>query len=156
MTKAFEEFLAKKAKAKVRKEKRAARARELWTKPTGSLIELKKKIVHQLGLRDKRLNGDSCRIHRKKCSGPYCGYHLVPQARGGMARLDPRGVVYACTAANRGEQMNRSLYREKHVEIFGEALILELEALTKIEDTRARPELEEMLARLVEENKSLT
>lgn len=152
MTKAFDEFLVKRAKTDERREKRKVRARELWKKPTGSLIVIKKKIVHQLGLRDRRINGADCRIHGVKCPPPYCGYHLVPQARGGMARLDPRAVVWACSRANRGEQMNRSLYREKHIAIFGEPLILELEALTKIADRRARPELEEMLEKLVAEN----
>lgn len=152
MTKAFEEYLAKRKIADEKKAKRKARAKELWTRPTGSLATLKKKIVHQLGLRDRRLNGPLCRIHRAKCEGPFVGYHLVPQARGGLARLEPRGVVWACSRANRGEQMNRSLYREKHVELFGEPLVLELEALAKVPDHRTRPELEAMLAALVAEN----
>lgn len=59
------------------------------------------------------------------------GYHIIPQQRGDAARFIPENVVWACAAANYGEVMNRSLYREKHIAIFGRDRVERIEKTAK-------------------------
>ncbi len=122
MTKAFEEFLAKRAVAAVKKAKRKAKAAILWVGELTSRTDLKKKIVRALGLLDRKLRGNSCRIHGAPCVGTLA-YHLIPQASGDAYRFIPENVVWACRRANRGEQINRAIFAEKHRVIFGDAYI---------------------------------
>lgn len=79
---------------------------------------VKKDLVTLLGLLDRKKNGPDCRIHGGHPG--QCGYHIFPQMLGDAYRFIPENVVWACFPANRGEQLNRSLYAEKHVEIFGQ------------------------------------
>ena len=122
MTKAFEKFLADRAKAKVRKEKRRAKAATLWVGEQTSRTDIKVKIVRALGLLDRKNNGNACRIHGAPCVGSVA-YHILAQMLGDAYRFIPENVVWACSRANRGEQMNRQLYAEKHRVIFGDAYI---------------------------------
>lgn len=88
--------------------------------------QLKAAIVKLLGLLDKARNGPMCRIH-----GNHPGqlaYHLIPQQRGDAARFIEENVVWACRKANFGEMMNRSLYDQKHIDLFGEARINRIKA----------------------------
>ena len=118
----LEEFLAKKAKAKERKAKRKAKAAILWVGEQTSRTDIKVKIVRALGLLDRKLHGGACRIHGAPCVGTLA-YHILPQMLGDAFRFIRLNVVWACAKANRGEQMNRSLYAEKHLAIFGAARI---------------------------------
>src|SRR3990167_3214785 len=71
-------------------------------------------------MRDKR-NSPMCRICGKK---PYkVGYHLVPKKKGDAVRWDPANLVAACTQCNYGESMNREIYRDKHIALFGDAFL---------------------------------
>ena len=111
-------FLEKKAKAKVRKDKRKAKAAVLWVGDQIGRTDLKKKIVTALGHLDRKINGNSCRIHGAPCVGSLA-YHLLPQHRGDAFRFIEKNVVWACRRANYGEVMNRSDYADKHEQIFG-------------------------------------
>ncbi len=118
--------------AKERKAKRLVKRRQMAkTKPIKSIIKrgpLIAKTVRLLGLRDRKVNGPFCRIHGEPCFGTLA-YHLVPQQRGDATRLLHENVVWACLGANWGEKTNRSLYRQKHVDIFGAELIERLEEI---------------------------
>lgn len=97
--------------------------------------ELKDSIVHMLGLIDRAINGPSCRIHTlQQGFGFHSGqvaYHLIPQQRGDAARFLEENVVWACRDANYGERMNRSLYRQKHIDLFGKERIERIESLAR-------------------------
>lgn len=121
-----EEFKALVAKAKTKKAKRKVKAKKL-----GHKIEdrgkIKTQICRLLGMIDAFMNGKECRIH-----GSHSGevaYHLCPQSRGDAARFLPENVIWACKAANYGEFRNRSLYRDKHIAIFGQERIEAIEEI---------------------------
>ena len=121
---------------------------------------LKTQICRLLGLLDKKLNGPLCRL------GQYCpafakigphngtlGYHITPAGRGDAVRLLAENVAWACRDANCGEHYHRSLYRDKHIAVFGLERIERIEAkareivkysmaelLTLREDIKARLE----------------
>ena len=109
--------------------------------PVSRLIKrgpLKKQIVRLLGLLDRKRNGPLCRLMdecpQTKNIGYHNGdtsYHLVSQGRGDAARFDPEGVIWTCGPANFGEMMNRSLYREKAITLFGRERIERLEHIAK-------------------------
>lgn len=101
---------------------------------------LKANIVRLLGLLDKKRNGSLCRICQKRMG--ILAYHLVPQQRGDAARFIEANVVWACGPCNFGEMMNRSLYREKHIIIFGKERIERLEEIAR---TMRKYELAELL-----------
>lgn len=88
---------------------------------------LAKKIVRLLGLLDRKKNGPFCRIHGSPCLGTLA-YHLIPQSRGDSTRFLPEAVIWACRGANFGEHHHRSLYRDKHIAIYGKEYIEALEA----------------------------
>ena len=67
-------------------------------------------------LRDKRKNAGRCLICRKNPI-EVC-YHLIPRGRY-ITRWDPSAAVGGCPPCNFGEKMNRLLYRQKHIDIFG-------------------------------------
>jgi len=120
--KSLAEYLAKKAKSKIKNEKRRAKAKLLWVADTASRTSVKAKIVRALGLLDRQRNGNSCRIHGAPCVGGVA-YHILPQMNGDAFRFIEENVIWACNQANRGEQMNRDLYAQKHRQIFGDAYI---------------------------------
>lgn len=122
------EFQALKRKAAERKTKRIAKAKMIgtWSPPRK---DVKDAIVTELGRRDMLINGTTCRIH-----GHHRGelaYHLTPQSRGDAARFIPENVVWACAAANDGERWHRTLYREKHIAIFGIERVERIEAISR-------------------------
>lgn len=90
---------------------------------------IKDQIVRLLGLLDMYRFGKACRIFKDRPG--EVGYHLVPQQRGDAARFLPENVVWASAAANDGERLNRSLYREKHVAIFGKNRVEAIEAVAR-------------------------
>lgn len=145
--KSFEEFLAKRAKAAERKSKRAAKRRELKVGETTKRSDLKVKIVRVLGLLDAKANGTHCRIHGAPCQGEVA-YHLIPQQRGDATRFRRDNIVWACRRANYGEFRNRSLYREKHIQIFGRARIESIEEAAKAIVQFSRADLLEMFDNL--------
>ncbi len=99
---------------------------------------IKKQIVHEYGLLDRKLHGPYCRLGvecpRYKKIGFHAGevaYHLIPQMRGDAARFVQSNIVWACSDANHGERLNRSLYDEKHIKVFGAARIAEIKEIAK-------------------------
>jgi len=132
MTKAYDDFMAKKAKAAERRKKRREKGLALGIRSSVKKGDLKAKIVRLLGLLDRKRNGNACRIHGAPCLGTLA-YHIVPQQRGDAARFIEENVVWACRRANYGEKMNRSLYRDKHIAIFGKERVERIEAIAKKE-----------------------
>lgn len=93
-------------------------------------------------LRDKKL-GDWCRICRKR---PIeCAYHLVPKQRGLSIYYNLDNLVGACAACNFGEHLNRSLYRDKHIVLFGKERIERLEAEAAVKIKLTRDQLQDMI-----------
>ncbi len=145
--------------ADARKAKRKAKARDLnKSKPVKSLIKrgpLKTAIIRLLGLLDRKKYGNECRLSWEcptKTPHPgFLAYHLVPAQRGDSTRFVPENVVWACSAANYGEVMNRSLYRQKHVDLFGKDLIEQLEAKAREIKQYKMSELLEMRVELKKE-----
>jgi len=98
---------------------------------------LKAQIVRLLGLLARKANGPLCALD-EECpdakNGAHFGtlaYHITPAGRGDSVRLCPDAVVWACRAANYGEFRHRSLYRDKHIKIFGKDRVEMLEALAR-------------------------
>lgn len=99
---------------------------------------VKKDIVRLLGLLSRAKYGPGCRYGalcpRFKKVGAHPGdtaCHVVPQMRGDAARFVPENVVWGCRDANRGEQMNRSLYRDIHIAMFGAAYVERIEVIAR-------------------------
>lgn len=116
--------------------RRPSRPKRAMGKPRAiSRGTLKAQIIRLLGLRDRLLHGPFCRIMpecpTKAAHFGTLAYHLVPAQRGDATRFVPENVVWACSAANYGEVMNRSLYREKHITIFGRERMERLEAMAR-------------------------
>lgn len=114
-----------------RKLRRQAKAAELWGHASRSRVRAALWEVFSLFVRtrDKRHFGGRCRIG-EACHGlgtVEVAYHIVPQQRGDATRYDEDNVVGACRRCNRGEQLNRSKYREVHVRVFGRELVGQLE-----------------------------
>lgn len=135
--------------AKEKKDKRTAKGIELGLrKPRpqktsriatlSSRGAIKTAIVRLLGLLDMKKNGKWCR-YESYCpafrrTGAHAGdtaTHLCPQMRGDAARFMPENVVWGCAAANYGEVMNRSLYRDIHIKLFGKDRIEAIEAVAR-------------------------
>ena len=76
-------------------------------------------------LRDIRLYNNTCVICRR--NPIFCAYHIVPKSRGDAIRWDELNIVGACAACNEGERWNRSLYRDKHIAIFGKVHVEAIE-----------------------------
>lgn len=96
-------------------------------------------------LRCKYQNGGICVICRARYA--QCAYHLVPRSRYSV-RWDISNVVPACFPCNRGEQLNRLAYREKHWVIFGGAYMSALEAKARQLAKFSVPDLEALRADL--------
>lgn len=134
----LDEFKRLKALAAGRKAKRAAKALTLWPRATPTPRRPRRVLTPRQRLRarldalwslvvrkrDARATGGLCRICGVRAI--EVGYHLVP--RGADAtRWNLENGVGACHNCNRGEQMNRLAYREKHVVLFGVAKMEYLE-----------------------------
>ena len=136
------------ARAAGRKAKRTAKGLDLGLrkprKAAKSIARLsgrksiKDAIVRLLGLLDMKRNGKWCR-YASYCPafrrlGPHAGdtaCHVVPQMRGDSSRFFPANVIWGCRAANYGEVMNRSLYRDIHVQLFGREYVERIEELAR-------------------------
>lgn len=122
-----------------KKSKRAAKALTLWPpavqngprRPRRVLTPRQRLRTRLDGLwslvvrkRDTRMTGGLCRI----CGVRQIevGYHLLPRQHD-STRWNLENGVGACCACNRGEQMNRLTYREKHIVLFGAAKMAYLE-----------------------------
>jgi 5-methylcytosine-specific restriction endonuclease McrA len=147
------------ARAGARKTQRAAKAAWLWPKraaeappaavrprrrpPTdrqrlrGRLDALWALVVKK---RDRRL-WPNCRI----CGGRpiEVAYHIVPRGDDATRWALDNGVG-ACAPCNRGEQLNRSRYRAKHVRLFGEAKMRDLEARARQTVKYSQADLQQM------------
>lgn len=137
--------LKSKIKADKREEKRAslpwgskAKKKPTTLRQVSSRGAIKVQIVHEYGLLDRKLFGPYCRLGvecpKFKRIGFHAGqvaYHLIPQMRGDAARFLQINIVWACSDANQGERLNRSLYREKHIKVFGLDRILKIEEVAR-------------------------
>lgn len=151
------EFKAIMAKADKRRQRRLGNRRFIakisGVKTIADRTDIKKQIVHELGLLDRKINGPYCRLGVACPAHVWTGhhpgevaYHIIPQMRGDAARFIPENVVWACAAANRGEQMNRSLYEDKHVTVFGRDRIERIKAIARTTADFSTAELIEKLA----------
>ena len=80
-------------------------------------------------------------IYRDRHLGPMCricgnrpwvvAYHIVPKQRGNAVRWVLSNIVLACTNCNYGEMRNRSLYRDKHIVIFGKEYVERIEQVAR-------------------------
>ena len=114
-----------KRKAKTRRQLLRERLDALWS----FYIKLRDRIAYK-GL---------CRICGTRAIA--VAYHIVP--RGDDAtRWDTENGCGACAPCNRGEQLNRSAYRTKHVEIFGAAKVEYLERQARTTAKFSIPDLE--------------
>ena len=126
------------AKKKARAEKRKAKAKLIWSgKPMklsrkGMIAKLDALWSLAIRLRDRQEGSGRCLVCKTRPA--ELGYHLVPKQRGYAVRWDLDNGVAGCSVCNMGEMMNRSLYRQKHVELFGKDRIefLEAKALVKV------------------------
>lgn len=104
-------------------------------------------------LRDKLAYGGVCRICGVR--GIEVAYHIIP--RGDDAtRWDFENGCGACHECNRGEQMNRSRYRAKHVVIFGAELIERLEAKARTRPKFSLEDLERIKTEIILATQQLT
>lgn len=131
------------ARAGARKAQRAGKAAWLWakrpTKATAASVRrpqrpptprqrLRARLDALWALvvkkRDRKV-WVNCRI----CGGRpiEVAYHIVPRGDDATRWALDNGVG-ACAPCNRGEQLNRSRYRSKHVRLFGESKMRDLEA----------------------------
>jgi hypothetical protein len=77
-------------------------------------------------LRAKLQHGNVCQVCGRR--PVTVAYHIVPRGDYATRWLLDNGVG-ACAPCNRGEQLNRSRYQRKHVQLFGAALVERLEQL---------------------------
>lgn len=123
----YSEIQSKLTAAKARRAKRRAKAKTLWGAVSRSAVrqQLWDAFAMFIKIRDKRKYGGLCLICGKRPI--QVAYHIVPAQRGDSTRYDELNVVGACAPCNCGEQWHRSLYREKHCQIFGRDTIEALE-----------------------------
>lgn len=125
-----------KKKTQKRKAKRRAKRKEL-TKDMPYLVWGRKQLRVKLDnlwsflirLRDRIKHGPMCRICGNREGS--VAYHIVPKQRGDAVRWRLDNGVLACSACNYAEQMNRSLYRDKHVKLFGKSHVEKIEAAAR-------------------------
>lgn len=116
---------------------------------------LKDAIVRLLGLLYRKEHGPLCAL------GQYCpdyrkigihqgdrAYHLTSQKRGDAGRFVRENVVWACNSANFGEHMNRDIYRDKHISIWGRDYIERIEAISRTIKKYSMADLLELRTRL--------
>lgn len=119
------------AKTRSRKARRSAKHKIVFAgRPTQTprkVLESKCDTLWSLciKLRDRKNHGPMCRI---------CGYregtvayHIIPRQHGKAVRWDIENGVLACSPCNFGEMVNRALFRDKHIRLFGEGVIKGLE-----------------------------
>ncbi len=134
----FKGYLVVKRPAKTRRKLLRGKLDDLW--------------AFFIKLRD-RIQFGRCRICNVR---PIeVAYHIIP--RGDDAtRWDEENGCGACHQCNRGEQMNRSRYRAKHVTIFGSQLVEKLEAKARVRAGFTLTDLENMVASFTAKIAALT
>lgn len=136
-----------------RKAKKAKRLsnRRFIAKTSGKVLAptrttLRAQLDHLWGLivirRDRAAFGHLCRIC--KVQPATLGYHIVPKQRGDSVRWLLENGCAARFACNGAEVMNRSLYRDKHVQIFGRELVERIEARARARIKLSTADLREM------------
>lgn len=131
----YAEALQKKADAKARKVKRATKRQQLMkARPIQAMRKTIESTLDALWsqiirLRDKILYGPLCRCCGKNAGTVAC--HIVPKQRGKAIRWRLDNGYLGCSGCNWGEMINRSLWRDKHVAMFGRDKIEELEEASR-------------------------
>lgn len=133
----FEEILRrKKERAAKRKAKRAEIGMDRPINQTRSMTKNKLDDLWSfyIKLRDRSIYGPVCRIRKaRNCTGlGEVAYHIIPKIRGDATRWDFENGALACSACNGGEMMNRDLYADYQVNIFGSELIERLKLKSRI------------------------
>lgn len=132
--------ITKRLQTKRRQLRKAFRA-----KPTTK--SLKAKLTELWGvyvkMRDKTKHGPLCRICGRRPGA--VAYHLVPKQRGNAVRWLLENGVLACSPCNYAEHMNRSLYRDKHVALFGKEFIESIEIKARTVVKYSAPDLLAMI-----------
>lgn len=154
--KTFEETKAMLVRRDERRATRKQKAKLIGTwRPKRKPI--KDRIVTLLGLLDKKLHGPLCRLGvlcpKWARLGPHngeVGYHVIPQQRGDAAKFFPPNVKWCCAASNRGESLNRSLYRDKHVAAFGQQFVEQIESLARTMIEYSDAELQAIERKVIE------
>ncbi len=72
-------------------------------------------------MRHRKTFGPLCRIC--VCRPATLAYHIVPKQRGHSIRWDLEDGVGGCSTCNYGEVSNRSLYRDRHILLFGRQFV---------------------------------
>jgi len=124
----FHDALKQAQEARIRADKRAEKAKTLWTKvkrvkrkKLPSMARMKKMAWEALSLfvraRDAvRFNGKCaiCRVNHIECA-----YHLIPASEGAGVKWDAENIVGACFRCNYMEHRFRMSYTLKHMSLFG-------------------------------------
>lgn len=130
----YQNIISKIGAAKLRSEKRKLKRKSLIRQKapiksaTPSILRLDGLWGLAIKLRDKKVS-PLCRI----CAIRYAdtAYHIVPKQRGNAIRWLLENGTFSCTPCNFGEQMNRSLYRDKHIVIFGKDRVEAIELIAR-------------------------
>lgn len=126
--------LARIIAAKERKAKRLAKRKAMaGMLPVSVLGRPTVKILDYLWsfavkLRDKKVS-PICRICGQRPG--TVAYHIVTKQRGHSIRWMLTNGVLACAPCNLGEMMNRALYRDKHIALFGAGIVEGIEAIAR-------------------------
>lgn len=138
----IKEYLAKR---KERKSKRFSKQKELilsgqisympWRYWRDKLDEIAKLYAKLKGRRYGFLREDGVYVQPGKCricatAEGTVAYHIIECGRLSTAFLE-ENIVLACKPCNYGEFINRRLYRQKHIEIFGKEFYEWLERRSK-------------------------
>jgi hypothetical protein len=117
-----------------RRKKRRAKAQKLWAHPPRQFLRKQNDTAWSFAIlrRDRNKRAGLCVLCSKWPMTVAC--HIIPKQRGDSIRWDLDNGYGGCNNCNYGEFMNRSLYREIHIERFGRELYsrLEEQARTKI------------------------
>lgn len=79
--------------------------------------------------RDRKAHAGRCVICRVRPAD--VAYHIVPKQRGHHVRWLLENGCASCSDCNFGEVMNRSMYRSKHISIFGRDLVERIEDMPR-------------------------
>ena len=131
---AYTDFLSGQKKSAERKSARTAKGKLLNRleqlsvsgRPTDTMLDsLWSKVIKE---RDRKVN-PVCRICRWRRG--TTAYHIVPKQRGHSIRWLLENGVLSCAPCNGGEVWNRSLYRDKHISLFGKDFVERIEAKSR-------------------------
>jgi len=147
--KSLAEYLAKKAKSKIKNEKRRAKAKILWVGEHETRKQLVKKLdtIFSLfiRLRDKAIYGGACVICRKRPI-EHC-FHWI--TRGSYStRWDERNSCGSCAGCNLEETFRPLKYRDIHISMVGKDERERLEDKARGLAKFSRADLREMFGQL--------